>query len=574
MKYSQANRALSISTLLGPDALLLEKIHATEAISELFSFELDLLAPSPVSFEKLLGQPASIQIRLPNQSGRHVQGIITEITKGRRLPGASGRGELLRYRAVLSPAAWRLTRRVQSRIFQQQSVPEIVNRIVHDDWHLPLNARLTATYPARNFCVQYQESDWAFVCRLMEDEGISFFFEHGEKEDRLVLADNPPAYAELPEFATVEYSEVEGGTRTAPTVRDWEQTQKLGAYRYTVADYHFEKPEDRLTAHRDASGSVTVGAIAHPLGLQHTVNDVPMFEVFEFPGQFAHHHDAVKNDGSDDAASLQSMRDDLQRRVRIRHEEETAAQMRIRGDSDCGQFLPGFHFKLARHFDGADPPGDDDRYLLTRVETTASQEGAYTTNPEMTPALTNRFECVPAKWPYRPRRHTPKPRIEGLQTAVVVGPKGEEVFVDRFGRVKVLFRWDREKHPEGYSSCWVRVAQFWAGKGWGAFFWPRVGHEVVIAFEEGDPDRPMIVGSVYNAVNMPPLELPGYVTITGVKSCIYGGNPNKHFNSILIYDTPGKEYVHVHSEKSERTHAEQHKLHYVPGVNFTINGDY
>ncbi|MGE3807534.1 MAG: type VI secretion system Vgr family protein [Gemmataceae bacterium] len=567
-KYTQANRSISIHTPLGEDVLLLEKIKGEEAVSRLFRFELDLWAEQPVPFDKLLGQAATLKISFPNGSGRQVNGILTEVTKGGRL------GELLRYRAVLSPAAWLLTHRVQSRIFQHQTVPEILQTVCRDDWQLSVISHLTATYPKRNYCVQYRESDWDFVNRLMEEEGITYYFEHDDKGHQLVLADHALAYPELSQFASVAFDDAQGGDRVAPTIREWEQTQELGSYRYTLRDYTFEKPEDKLTAERNASGDVEAGAVPHPLSLQRKINSVEMLEVYDYPGEFAHDHEEITKEGKVNPQGLEKLQDDLERRSRIRQEAESTAQLRMRGQGDCGHFLPGRLFQLTRHFDGAPTPGEADRYVLTRVELTAAIEGAYTTQGGERREFATRFECLPAKWPLRPARRTPQPHIEGPQTATVVGPAGNEVFVDKFGRIKVRFHWDRQDHQGADCSCWIRVAQFWAGKGWGAFFWPRVGHEVVVAFEDGDPDRPLVVGSVYNAVNMPPLELPDYVTITGVKSLIYGGSPGTNFNSIFIYDTPGKEFVHLHSEKNERQHSENHKLHYVAGMQFSINGDY
>lgn len=571
--FTQANRPISVDTPLGTDVLLLEKIQGIEAISELFEYQLDLLAENPIDFDQLLGLPATVTLNLPNNSGRQIAGIFTEVRKGASVAGVKGGTVLYRYRAVLSPTAWLLTRRVQSRIFQERSVPDILFAVFRDEWQLRVELRLVGNYPLRNYCVQYDESDWACACRLMEHEGISYFFRHDDKGEHLVLADHAGGYASLPQFAVVEYDEKEGVLRKAPVVREWERSQKLGTYRQTLRDYHFEKPTHNLSAERNAGGPVLAGTIAHPLDMQRSVNDVSMLEVYQYPGRLAHHHDGVARDGSDRPGDLETIRDDLERTVKIRHEAESTAQLRIRGAGDGGHFAVGHLFQLARHFDSTAPLSDNDWYLLTRVESNASVEGAYTTDVNAKPVYSNRFECLPAKWPLRPRRVTPLPRIEGPQTAVVVGPKDEEVYVDKFGRVKVHFHWDREKHAGGDSSCWVRVAQFWAGKGWGAFFWPRIGHEVVVAYEDGDPDRPLIVGSVYNAANMPPLDLPTYVSITGVKSCIYGGDPNKNFNSILFYDTPGKEFVHIHSEKNERYHSEKHKFHYVSGMSLSFHGD-
>ena len=217
--------------------------------------------------------------------------------------------------------------------------------------------------------------------------------------------------------------------------------------------------------------------------------------------------------------------------------------------SDCGHFTAGHEFNLERHFDA------NDKYLLTRVEHNASQ-GDYRSDQTEAFSYENRFSYMPDSLLYRPQQTTPKPVIAGLQTAVVTGTPGEEILVDQYGRVKVQFHWDREGKMNAGSSCWLRVAQVWAGPGWGGFFWPRVGHEVVVVFEEGDPDKPMIVGSVYNANNMPPFTLPLRKKLGGIKSASLSGSSKENFNGIVFFDEKGHEHTSIHSERHMTLHAE------------------
>jgi hypothetical protein len=248
-------------------------------------------------------------------------------------------------------------------------------------------------------------------------------------------------------------------------------------------------------------------------------------------------------------------------------EEEAAGSLTIRGAANAPHLTPGHKFTLMRHFDGDGP------YLLTRVEHEARLGAGYrSSSDEQGLQYSNRFTCIPADLPYRPQRATPRPQITGVQTATVVGPVGQEIFCDKYGRIKVQFPWDRQGQHDARSSCWVRVAQFWAGKRWGAFFWPRVGHEVLVAFEEGDPDQPVVVGSLYNAANMPPLELPGKAAGCGIKSCSVGGDSADQFNSLVFHDQPGDEHVHLHSESHEVFTSQASRFRRTPGPHVEVVG--
>jgi type VI secretion system secreted protein VgrG len=256
-------------------------------------------------------------------------------------------------------------------------------------------------------------------------------------------------------------------------------------------------------------------------------------------------------------------------------EQEEVLGIQIQGASDCGQFSAGFKFALERHFD-ADAP-----YLLTRVEHEARDEEYRSDKADVSAySYRNRFTCIPEALRYRPQRLTPKPVIPGMQTATVVGPAGEEIFVDKYGRVKVQFHWDREGKMNADSSCWLRVAQVWAGKGWGGFFWPRIGHEVVVLFEEGDPDQPLITGSVYNAENMPPFTLPLRKKLGGIKSASVNGSSKENFNGIVFFDEKGHEHTSIHSERHMTLHAEfdtrtkvgRHRGERVPGASVLTVG--
>jgi len=318
---------------------------------------------------------------------------------------------------------------------------------------------------------------------------------------------------------------------------------------------------------------VQVGASRHDLYL---ASPRPL-EHYDYPGGYAQRFDGVAPGGSDRAADLEHIYQDKDRTAAIRMQEAEAAAIRIHGASHCRLFSAGRRFQLDGHFNA------DDAYVLTRVEHHASIRKTYRSGGmQTTPApYTNRFQCLPEAVPYRPRRVTPKPTIPGPQTAVVVGMellsdggKDRGSFLDKYGRVKVQFPWDREGKHDADSSCWVRVAQMWAGKRWGAFFWPHIGHEVVVVFEEGDPDRPLVVGSVYNAENMPPFELPQGAPFNGIRSCSLGGEWATNFSGFVFHYVKGDEQFILHSRGHVFLNAKKHVVTNVWGHYYINEGEH
>lgn len=560
-RSTQAGRPLAIETPLGKDVLLLIKIAGSEAVSSLFSFQLEMLAEEAIDFGQLLGQVVKVTLQQPNGTERLIRGVISQLTQGRRFQ--AGSVTFIRYEAELVPQMWLLTQRWQSRVFQHVTVPDLLQRILHDEWQLAVSRRLTGTYPKRNFCVQYQETDYAFVSRLMEEEGIACWFQDTADGVRVVLADDGASYDALAK--PIAYDESAGGLRSEPRVLDWKKAQELRPVKHIVRDYSFQMPQSNLQAERDVMATVNAGQVEHRLNLQRPGPD--FLKTLDYSAGFAHDFEGIGRNGQDQKQQLQGLFQERERIARLRMEETAAASLKASGHADGCHFAAGRRFTLRNHFDA------DGSYLLTRVETTASLSGTYVTGEGPGELLyENRFECLPAALPYRPARRTPRPRIDGVQTAVVVGPPGQEIWVDPYGRVKVRFRWDSNQDSPGDDSCWIRVAQVWAGNGWGAFFWPRIGHEVVVAFEQGDPDRPLIVGSVYNQDNMPPVKLPDEQTQAGFHSCIFGGNPVTQFNAVIFHDTTGIEYVQVHSNKHEVNHSNVTRIRGVGGRQYNFNG--
>jgi type VI secretion system secreted protein VgrG len=556
--YTQANRWLSVTTPLGKDVLLLVGIRGHEAVSELFHFHLDLLAKNDVAiaFDKIVGQAVTVKVSpLPGGPSRFFHGIVNRFSQGRRDE------TFTQYRAEIVPQLWLWTRKVQSRIFQHLTVPDILKQVLAG---LNVAYQFKGAYHQRDYCVQYRESDFAFASRLMEEEGIAYYFTHADGSHQLIVTDDPLKHPDVPGPSPIIYEEVEGGNRPESRVTAWEKTQELRSGKYTLWDHCFELPGKNLQAEQSIQAKVAVGTMTHQL----RIGGNEKLEIYQYPGGFAQRFDGVDKGGGDRPDDLVKLFEDNKRTACIRLEQEAMPSLEIRGAGNCVPFVPGHQFTLTRHFNA------DGDYLLTRVEHEAKLSGDYRSGQDLVLEYNNRFTCIPAALPYRPPLTTPKPTLAGTQTATVVGPKGEEMFVDKYGRVKVQFPWDRQGKMDGDSSCWVRVGQVWAGKRWGGFFWPRVGHEVVVAFEEGDPDRPVIVGNVYNAENMPPFKLPDSKLLAGIKSCSQTGKAHANYNGIVFHDEMGNEHVQVHSEKnnistnesSKRTHIGATHQHVVGGI--------
>jgi type VI secretion system secreted protein VgrG len=535
--FTQASRPLSLATPLGPDVLLLETVRGSEAVSELFEFELELLADADteVAFEQVLGRPATVTLRMPEGGERTLCGIVSHFSQGGMARGTAGGAAFIRYRATVVPRVWLLTRRRQSRIFQQKSIPEILEEVLTG---FERRSYLSATYEPRDYCVQYRESDFAFACRLMEEEGIFYFFEHTGRGDVLVLGDHALAHPDVPGPSALVYDTAAGGLTPDTRVHSWEKSQVVRSGKIALWDHCFELADRNLEATAEIQDRVQVGSVVHHLA----AGQADALEVYDYPGGYAQRFDGIDPGGGERAADLQKIFADNERTANIRAQQEAARGLVTRGASDCRHLTAGHTFELTRHFNA------DGEYVLTRVDHTASVAGVYTgVGGEC--RYENAFECVPIGLPFRPPVVTPRPVVHGTQSAVVVGPAGEEIFTDKYGRVKVQFPWDRQGRGDAGSSCWIRVSQVHAGAGFGGIDIPRVGQEVIVAFEEGDPDRPIVIGRVYNADVMPPFALPANRMVSGLKSNTYpkGGGSNE----ISMNDSANGQRMFIQAEKDQ-----------------------
>jgi type VI secretion system secreted protein VgrG len=549
--YTQDNRPLKVTLpeAVGKDALLLVGFAGQEALSRLFSFHLDLVAENrkAVAFDKLLGESVTVELEVPgSQAPRYFNGVCCRLSQGER------DNEFTPYRMELVPKLWLLGKQAQSRIFQHQTVPAILARVLKDEHRIDVVGldALEGPWHPRDYCVQYRETDLNFVSRLMEEEGIFYHFTHTARGHQMVVGNTPAAHPKVPEPSPVTYKRVAGGPRDY-YVYDWEKVQELRSGKYTLWDHSFEKPESNFAATKEIAPAVKVGQVTHPL----RVGGNGRLEVYDYPGEYAQRFDGVDPGGGDRSADVSKIFDDNKRTVAIRMAEEAAPGLLLQGASNCPRFAAGYQFVLATVKGSLEQQSQaDGAYVLTGVRHAARQNN-YRSRGGSGFRYHNSFTCIPLDLPFRPTRLTPKPVLHGTQTAVVVGPKGEEIYVDKYGRVKVQFHWDRQGKKNENSSCWIRVAQAWAGKRWGASFWPRIGQEVVVAFLEGDPDQPIVVGSVYNAEQMPPYlgkgldaKHPHDPKLSGVKSSSTAGGEG--FNEWRFDDAKGKEQVFLHAQRN------------------------
>ncbi|HEX7672419.1 MAG TPA: type VI secretion system tip protein VgrG, partial [Polyangiaceae bacterium] len=502
----QLSGPITIDTTLGSGVLVFRSMTAREALGEPFLFDLEVLSQrDDLTPKDLLGQPVSVHLDTADDGTRHFTGLVT------RLEYQGSGTDYSTYRLILRPWVWFLTRSTNSRVFQQQSVPDIIKKIFRDYGFTDFTESLHETHPVLDYVVQYRETDFDFVSRLMERAGIYYFFQHTADRHQLVLADSYGSHEAAPGYETLPFRPPDVHRDAAlEFVERWELTEEVTPGRYSNADFDFTRPNLRLFATRAAPKDHANAA----------------FEVYEYPGRF------LENADGDAIAS-------------VRLEQSQAAFEVGIGASNARGLGVGNLFSLVDH-----PRGDQNReYLVTAAEYVLRGHDLTSGGGEDGDAYRSTFEARDSKVPFRLPLSTEKPIMRGPQTATVVGKAGEEIWTDEYGRVKVQFHWDREGLRDENSSCFVRVSQGWSGDHWGSIHIPRIGHEVIVDFLEGDPDQPIITGRVYNGQNKPPYDLPANQTQSGIKSRSTKGGGSSNFNEIRFEDKLGSEELHMQAEK-------------------------
>lgn len=493
----------------GSDELLFRSLHANEALSRLFEYHVELLSTSvDIVLDDLLGKTMTVKLQVANEGTRYFTGHVTSIS----YQGTHGRYHT--YAAVLHPWLWFLTRTADCRIFQDMTVPDILQQVFADHDTADFDLQLTGTYRTWTYCVQYRETDFNFVSRLLEHEGIYYYFKHADGRCTMVITDSYSGHSTFDGYENLPY--VSAGSAVRPEVEyvnNWQVTRAIQPGIYVHDDYDMTRPTVELKAQKS-------------LVRDHAEAS---YEIYDYPGTYLQ-----KSDGDQYAA------------VRL---DELAGQFEtVHAASNARGVCVGYLLTLDDH-----PRSDQNReYLVIESNYSIEYAGYESTQGDTTTCHCN-FVVLSSQQQYRAPRLTPKPFVQGPQTAVVVGPSGEEIYTEKNGCVKVQFHWDRYGQRDENSSCWIRVSHPWAGKGWGSVSIPRIGQEVIVDFLEGDPDQPIVTGRVYNGDNLGPYGLPASAVVSGIKSNTVKGSG---YNEISMNDTAGQENITIHAQFDMNTTVE------------------
>lgn len=504
LNLPSTDRPIVAHTALGPQLGFLS-LTGKEALSELFQFEVELAAGTfMLDVRSMLGTDLTIEIETSTGAPRFLNGKVTDFELLGRERTNSG---YYLYRAIVRPAMWYLTQGQDNRIFQNQSVPDILKK-VFARYGFSVEYQLNESYRDWEYCVQYQESDFNFVSRLMEHEGIYYYFTHQNGQHTLVLTDDVATHQPFPAYDTFTFYDTQGNLDSdRESVYSWRHRAGMTTAKYSVVDYDFRKPQVKLDA----------------LMSESLAGDDASLEMYEWQGGYQ------DLDHGDQYA-------------RIRIQELKVNQEIVTAETTVRGVAPGYVFSLRNH-----PRAAENREYLVINTTYNMSVAGYSSGTERKDNFQILFSAIPSSVQYRAPRITKQPKTSGPQTAKVVGPAGEELYTDKYGRIKAQFHWDREGKNDENSSCWIRVSSPWAGGGFGGLQLPRIGDEVVVDFIGGNPDRPIVLGRVYNESNMPPVNLPAEANISGFRTqSVFGDSSTE--NHILFIDKLGQELVDLRAQ--------------------------
>lgn len=508
----------------GKNLLLFSQLSGSERLSQPFRLELSLRSErGDLDANEILGQPVAVSFPVPARSAERVlHGLVSDFTQ---LSYGERHHE---YRVTLRPWFWFLSRTADCRVFQDQTVREIFETLAKEHGFSGFRFDLKGSYKKLAYCVQYRETAFNFLSRLLEQEGIYYFFEHTLQKHTMVLVDDSGTHKTADGYASVPY--YPPATPNTQRVRDhltsWTCVQSVQPGTYATTDFDFKQPATSLLK-------------SHSIKRKHAS---AAFEIFDYPAELP----AMKDD---DPSALHG--GEAERIAKTRIEELQAGQTVAHGQGNAMGLAVGGQFELTNY-----PRSNLNMKYLIVAASYSLASNAYESGESGGPDYHVSIEAIDLRTQYRAPRVTPKPVVQGAQTATVVGKKGEEIDTDKHGRVKIQFHWDRKGKQDDKSSCRVRVAQVWAGQQWGAMHIPRVGQEVIVSFLEGDPDRPIITGRVYNEQHKPPYDLPANATQSGIKTRSSKGGNSKNFNEIRFEDKAGAEELVIHAEKDFKVDVE------------------
>lgn len=531
---TQSGRIAELTTPLGKDKLLLNSFHASERLSTPFEIRIQANSKDPdIDFNKLLGKNCGIRQNTVGKKTRYFNGVLVE---------ASWFGErdgLFAYELTLRPWLWLLTQTSDCRIFQNQSVVDIIKTVFTKAGFSDFEFKLIESYQPMEYCVQYRETHFDFVSRLMERFGIYYFFKHEDSKHTLVLADAKNSHQPIPSLPECVFAGMGERTRdNREYVKQWLSGRRFRPGKVVINAFDFAKPTANMKANKASPGGYTHDSL----------------ELYDYPEKYKSGEEGSK--GATFAnARLQALQAEDRRRF---------------ASGDAPSLFPGGLVKLKEHPHAS----ENAEYLVVSAEHSFVAElyasGSSTASGD---SYTGNYELQLSERPFKAPLETRRPIVHGPQTAIVVGPSGEEIHTDEHGRVKLKFHWDRESPGDEKSSRWVRVGQIWSGKKWGGIVIPRIGMEVIVEFIEGDPDRPLVVGTVYNGDNTPPFGLPDNKTQSGVKTRSTKGAGENNYNELVFEDKKGGEFVRFHAEKDLNSTIEDYEKRLIKGKNKSKIGE-
>ncbi|CAN5807215.1 type VI secretion system spike protein VgrG1b [soil metagenome] len=498
----QKERELELFSSLGEEALLLDSFSYSEELGMPYALTIGVRLGKPDADPyDTLGKMLNVRIRQLNKEDRHLHAMVRAVQE----PGAAKGARIFMLTCV--PKLWALSVMADCKIFQNKTVPDIIKAVLGDA-DIAVESRLEGTYRKWLYCVQYRESDLQFITRLMEQEGITYFFVHSDDDAEMILVDSTGGHQAIPGYTDLEYHDPDSKL-VHDALNDWRQSVALQSERVGLRDYDFKAPSKNLEKIKK-------------LDFKHVIKNT---EMFDYPGEYWQAGEGAQ------AAQVKA--------------EQLAAHAQVfSGEGPWRGAQVGGTFAL-KDPTNALRAGLTEKYMVTAMTMTGANDEFSSGKPGGAHVRTS-ISAIPATRPFRPRQRTPRPIIAGPQTAEVVGPSGEEIHTDEHGRVKVQFHWDREGKKDENSSCWVRVSQYAAGSGRGSISIPRVGDEVIVEFAEGDPDRPIITGRLYNGTNKPPFALPGSKNVEGSKTSSSKGGGGH--NEMSLDDSKGKEKINIHGQ--------------------------
>ncbi len=524
------NRQLRLKGPLGPKKMILVRADVAEKMSTLTETDIQFISPDHnLKMEDVVGQRLSLELDDEEGNTRHWHGHCISCAFEGRMGGQG------LYRAEVRPWLWFLTLHADCRIFQEKSALEVIKEIFSDRGFSDIQDKTSSNFEKREYLVQYRETDYEFVTRLMEEEGMYYYFTHDDSKETLVLADGSGSHSPLQDAAEIRFEFKEDGgsgggagsfKRGEDHIYEWKSSERVNTGKVSLTDYDFTKPTTDLKA-----------LTAIPKG-KHSHKDI---EVYDYPGI----HDTA---------------DFGKKRTRVRAEALASEYKRTWGKSNVRNMAVGGTFKLKEH-----PRTDFNKEYLVlgakhklQIETDEDKDGQTNTNLSdergqggaqggKKESYESEFSVQLKAEPFRAPLTTPQPIIPGVQTAVVTGPSGDEIYTDKYGRIKVQFHWDRVGQKDEKTTCFIRVAQTMSGQNWGVFHIPRIGQEVVVQFEEGNPDRPIVTGMLYNEAKKHPFDFPANMTQHGMKSNTTKGGGG--FHELVFEDKKDEEFVRLQSEK-------------------------